>query len=80
MIEGMKPKFFFIRSAAYPNSIFAHNSTVDPEILSELSYSPRHQLQNPLQPCRAGCDRYQDWSPGVKVMPAANRKHATHPP
>jgi tetratricopeptide (TPR) repeat protein len=38
MIEGMKPKFFFIRSAAYPNSIFAHNSTVDPEIMSELSY------------------------------------------
>jgi tetratricopeptide (TPR) repeat protein/cold shock CspA family protein len=38
MIEGMKPKFFFIRSAAYPNAIFAHNSTVEPEIMSELSY------------------------------------------
>ena len=36
MIEGMKPKFF-IRSAAYPNAIFAHNSTVDPEVMVELS-------------------------------------------
>ena len=38
MIEGMKPKFFFIRSAAYPNAIFSHNSTVDPEVMAELSY------------------------------------------
>ena len=39
MIEAMKPKFFFIRSAAFPNSIFAHNSTVDPDVMSDLSIS-----------------------------------------
>jgi hypothetical protein len=39
MIEAMKPKFFFIRSAVYPNSIFAHNSFVDPDILAGLSIS-----------------------------------------
>jgi cold shock CspA family protein len=27
----------FIRSGAYPNSIFAHNSTVDPDLMSDLS-------------------------------------------
>jgi diguanylate cyclase (GGDEF)-like protein len=37
-IDGMKPRFFFIRSAAYPNSIFAHNSSVEPEVMSELSF------------------------------------------
>ena len=39
MIEGMKPKFFFIRSAVCPNSIFAHNSVVDPDVMAELSIS-----------------------------------------
>ena len=37
-IEGMKPRFFFIRSPAYPKNIFAHNSTVEPEVMSELSF------------------------------------------
>jgi cold shock CspA family protein len=37
MIDSMKPKFFFIRSGVYPNSIFAHNSTVDPDVMSDLS-------------------------------------------
>jgi cold shock CspA family protein len=37
-IDSMKPRFFFIRSAAYPKSFFAHNSSVEPEVMSELSF------------------------------------------
>ncbi|WFU56819.1 SIR2 family protein [Bradyrhizobium pachyrhizi] len=36
-VDGMKPQFFFIRSGSYPSNVFAHNSLVDPEVLSELS-------------------------------------------
>ena len=36
--EDMKPQFFFIRTGSYPNSVFAHNSTVDSDVRSELSY------------------------------------------
>jgi len=38
IIDSMKSKFFFIRSGVYPSNIFAHNSTVDPDVLSELLF------------------------------------------
>jgi cold shock CspA family protein len=36
-VQDMKPQFFFIRTGSYPNSVFAHNSTVDSDVRSELS-------------------------------------------
>jgi len=36
-VEGMRPQFLFIRTGSYPNSVFAHNSLIDLDVLSELS-------------------------------------------
>ena len=36
-VESMKDRFLFIRSGAYPKSIFAHHSFIIPEVLDELS-------------------------------------------
>ena len=36
-IGSMKASFFFIRSGVYPSNVFAHNSTLDPDVRSELS-------------------------------------------
>ena len=36
-VESMKDRFLFIRSGAYPRSIFAHHSFITPEVLDELS-------------------------------------------
>lgn len=36
-VESMKERFLFIRSGAYPRSIFAHYSLIYPEVLDELT-------------------------------------------
>ena len=36
IVETMKDRFLFIRSASYPESIFGHHSEIDPDLLEEL--------------------------------------------
>jgi cold shock CspA family protein len=37
IVETMKDRFLFIRAGSYPESIFAHHSEIDPDLLDDLS-------------------------------------------
>jgi hypothetical protein len=54
MVESMKENFLFIRSGCYPRHIFAHYSSIDPDVLESLSigqeanFGMRFNRQGPL--------------------------------